>query len=82
MNSFYGPIPYHIRHLSSLRLLNLSYNLLTGEIPASFFGFGRVRLIDLGHNYFDTEIDGSKFGKCEFLEHLKLSSNSLHGHIP
>lgn len=60
----------------------MSHNLLTGEIPDGFFGFGRVRVIDLGINSFHTEVNGSKFGNCEFLEHLKLSSNSFRGRIP
>ncbi|XP_021762442.1 LRR receptor-like serine/threonine-protein kinase RPK2 [Chenopodium quinoa] len=81
-NNFSGRIPNEISNLTSfsLRLLNLSFNLLTGKVPGSLIGSGKIRVLDLSDNQLSGKINVGH--DCWFLTHLKLSNNFLVGNVP
>ncbi|XP_015694001.1 receptor kinase-like protein Xa21 [Oryza brachyantha] len=76
-----GTLSPAVGNLTSLRVLNLSYNWLHGEIPASL---GRLRLLgtlDLSFNTFSGDVPGN-LTSCTSLKNLLLGSNNLTGRIP
>ncbi|XP_074275149.1 LRR receptor-like serine/threonine-protein kinase RPK2 [Silene latifolia] len=77
-NNFSGRIPNLV--VSSVRVVNLSFNLLTGPIPEGLIGFGRVRVLDLSNNQLSGKINLGN-GDCLFLQHLKLSNNFIVGNV-
>lgn len=81
-NNFTGRIPNEIRNLtsSSLRLVNLSFNFLSGKIPGGLIGSGKIRVVDLSDNQLSGKINVGR--DCLLLRHLKLSNNFLVGDIP
>ncbi|GLT81582.1 hypothetical protein SLE2022_000250 [Rubroshorea leprosula] len=81
-NNFSGNIPSQISSLPSLRFLNLSYNSFSGHIPPNLIGNGKLRVIDLSNNLLSGRISLHNSTGCQFLTHLKLSSNSLDDNIP
>nr|XP_027101287.1 receptor-like protein 9a [Coffea arabica] len=70
-NNFYGPVPMCFRNLTSLRLLDLSNNILSGNIPAALI----TPLVHLEY----LSLSGNLFGDLEFLD---LSKNQLIGPLP
>ncbi|KAK3001883.1 hypothetical protein RJ639_020627 [Escallonia herrerae] len=75
-NGFSGPV--HSVNSSSLRLLNLSSNMLAGSLPSSL---GTCLIVDLSRNLLSDDISiMQSWG--ETLEVLELSSNKLTGSIP
>lgn len=81
-NNFSGKIPDEISYLLFLRVLDLAYNSLSGPIPENLIGFSRLEFVDLSFNQLSGEIRISPFNLCQFLTHLKLSSNFLVDKIP
>ncbi|KAL4364237.1 hypothetical protein GQ457_04G033720 [Hibiscus cannabinus] len=79
-NNFSGQIPVQISSLPSLTVLNLSFNSFSGSIPDKLIGSGGLKVVDLSNNLLSGRI--SVDGGCEFLTHLRLSSNFLTGNIP
>ncbi|MQL80235.1 hypothetical protein Taro_012693 [Colocasia esculenta] len=67
--------------LPHLRLLNLSRNRLTGEIPAGFLHLRRLRRLDLSGNLFSGRIP-QEVGRLPRLVNLRLEGNLLTGEIP
>ncbi|PSR98833.1 Leucine-rich repeat receptor-like protein [Actinidia chinensis var. chinensis] len=68
-------------HLSSAVGIDLSDNLLRGEIPVSLFGLHGLEYLNLSNNFLDGEIPTS-LNKMWSLRALDLSRNSLSGQIP
>lgn len=78
-----GKIPESIGLLRKLKVVNLSNNLLLGNVPSSVFGnLSELVVLDLSQNsYLVSEIP-SDVGKLERLEQLLLQSCGFHGQIP
>jgi Leucine-rich repeat (LRR) protein len=66
---------------SHLRLLNLSSNLLVGEMPEFSPEFTKLEVLDLSSNNFTGNIPVS-FGRFRALRVLSLTNNLLSGSIP
>ncbi|KAI9384032.1 hypothetical protein POPTR_012G005600v4 [Populus trichocarpa] len=66
---------------STLRILDLSNNSFTGEIPKEIGKLKAVQQLNLSHNSLTGHIQSS-FGMLTYLESLDLSSNLLTGRIP
>jgi Leucine-rich repeat (LRR) protein len=64
-----------------LSVLDLSYNLLSGEIPSRFVSDSPASLLylDLSHNNFSGSFSALDFGRCPNLTSLVLSNNALSG---
>ncbi|KAF2325661.1 hypothetical protein GH714_032371 [Hevea brasiliensis] len=67
----------------SLSVLDLSYNLLSGEIPPSFVADSPPSLkhLDLSHNNFSGNLSSLDFGRCSNLSLFSLSQNRLSGTV-
>ncbi|CAL4958212.1 unnamed protein product [Urochloa decumbens] len=76
-----GVLSCAIGNLSFLRTLDLSYNGLTGEIPASIGRLRRLRSLNLSHNAFSGEIP-SNISFCTSLTAMRLRVNQLRGSVP
>nr|XP_007145987.1 hypothetical protein PHAVU_006G003400g [Phaseolus vulgaris]ESW17981.1 hypothetical protein PHAVU_006G003400g [Phaseolus vulgaris] len=64
-----------------LRTLDLSFNNLSGEIPAQVFSLIQLQSLNLSRNHFTGKIS-REIGSMKNLESLDLSSNELYGEIP
>ncbi|KAL6131580.1 hypothetical protein ACLB2K_069954 [Fragaria x ananassa] len=81
-NKLSGEIPPQIMGLSSLSmLLNLSQNLLTGNLSVEVGKLNNIRTLDISGNNLTGEI-AETIGKCESLEFLYLQGNHFQGTIP
>ncbi|XP_074282126.1 receptor-like protein EIX2 [Silene latifolia] len=86
-NLLSGTIPKWLG-LSDIQVIDLSSNLLTGEISdgnnASFFltGISAVEVLDLSDNMLSGEIRFGKVQETSFLEIFSLRGNHFNGPIP
>jgi hypothetical protein len=64
-----------------LQLIDMSYNNLTGTIPASFSRFSNLILLELHSNSLSGEIPMSFFDKLTSLQLLNLGENRLSGKL-
>lgn len=80
-NRFNGSIPSSIGRLSGLRLLNLSYNSITGEIPKELDQLEELQELSLAGNQLSRGIPNS-LGNLLKLNQIDLSRNELVGRIP
>uniref|UniRef100_A0A1J3CI20 Probably inactive leucine-rich repeat receptor-like protein kinase n=1 Tax=Noccaea caerulescens TaxID=107243 RepID=A0A1J3CI20_NOCCA len=78
-NNFSGSIPRGF--LPNLYTLDLSNNILTGEIYNDIGFFSNLRVLDLGGNVL-TGLVPAYLGNLSRLEFLTLASNQLTGGIP
>ncbi|OAY39955.1 receptor-like protein EIX2 [Manihot esculenta] len=80
-NQFYGSMPENISQvMSSLQILSLSSNQLTGGIPASIVKLS-LNVLDLSKNNLAGSIPPN-IGNCSSLTVLDLQKNNLSGGIP
>ncbi|GAA0153989.1 hypothetical protein LIER_12095 [Lithospermum erythrorhizon] len=71
-----------LRNQSTLKMLDLSNNQMTGEIPNWLWSLGDVisfRYLNLSHNQFTALQEEPSIG---YLEYIDLHSNLLSGNIP
>ncbi|NXB24764.1 LRC32 protein, partial [Rhagologus leucostigma] len=68
---------WYISNLTSLRVLDLSGNMMTKLLAGTFRSSPRLRQLDLSNNYI-VEIQEGAFEPLEELEVLNLALNSLH----
>eukprot|EP00257_Ricinus_communis_P020571 XP_015579831.1 probable LRR receptor-like serine/threonine-protein kinase At3g47570 [Ricinus communis] len=80
-NQIYGGIPSSIGHLSSLTLLNLSYNSITDSIPHEIGQLQHLQFLGLAGNQFSGSIPDF-LGNLRKLNQMDLSRNGLVGAIP
>ncbi|XP_047313264.1 LRR receptor-like serine/threonine-protein kinase RPK2 [Impatiens glandulifera] len=81
-NSITGRIPEIVEgECSSLKLMDVSLNQLTGEIPLSLVNLVSLVAVNLSSNFIQGEIP-SNIGQLKALEILSLSGNNLTGSIP
>ncbi|XP_054817587.1 receptor-like protein EIX1 [Prosopis cineraria] len=69
------------RNLKLVRIIDLSANKLSGEIPVQLFKLAKLQSLNLSYNYLIGEIQ-KQIGEMKDLESLDFSHNSLHGNIP
>lgn len=78
-NQLSGPIQgLHHSTDSTLEILDLSINSLSGFIPEAFFQLSSLVYIDVSSNNFMGSIDLNRFGRLNALSVLDLSHNELH----
>ncbi|KAJ8769681.1 hypothetical protein K2173_005284 [Erythroxylum novogranatense] len=89
-NQFSGPIPLHGSHASELLLLppvplmeslDLSYNSLTGVLPANIGNLGSLKLLNVSNNNLLGQLP-IELSKLIYLQYLDLSGNKFQGKIP
>ncbi|KAM1133886.1 hypothetical protein ACFX19_043791 [Malus domestica] len=80
-NRIYGNIPSSISHLSSLTLLNVSYNSISGEIPPEISQLEELQMLGLAGNKMSGHIPNS-LGNLRKLNNIDLSGNYFVGRIP
>ncbi|EMS52179.1 LRR receptor-like serine/threonine-protein kinase RPK2 [Triticum urartu] len=81
-NRLAGGVPPELRHCSYLVKMDLSRNLLHGQVPSSILKeLKKLRFLSLAGNNFSGEIP-SGLGQLRSLRLLNLSSNSLSGVVP
>ncbi|XP_042519794.1 receptor-like protein kinase BRI1-like 3 [Macadamia integrifolia] len=80
-NKLPGDLGVGISSCNNLSTLDLSYNLLSGNIPAAFFAQSPPSLkhLDLSHNNLSGEFSVLEFGSCGNLTLLDFSHNVLSG---
>ncbi|WJX53382.1 non-specific serine/threonine protein kinase [Trifolium repens] len=80
-NRFNGSIPSSIGRLSGLKLLNLSYNSISGEVPKELGQLEELEELYLDGNKISGSIPNS-LGNLLKLNNIDLSRNELVGKIP
>ncbi|XP_023734051.1 receptor-like protein EIX2 [Lactuca sativa] len=89
-NLFHGKFPLFLRNLSSLQVLDLSFNELNSSIPFVNYiqdtGICHLKWLDLSHNSMEGRFTGpsTNVSECALfaLETLNLNDNQLVGEIP
>lgn len=76
-----GSIPPVLSNLTSLHIVDLSWNAFTGEIPSELSNLANLLAIDLSNNNLTGVVPGS-FSELSQLQFLNLGNNCLTGEIP
>ncbi|CAH9117869.1 unnamed protein product [Cuscuta europaea] len=79
LNRFSQRIPDSLSNLKNLKILNLSHNILSGQL-GDFSGLGNLREMDLSHNNLTGDLPSSVRGLTS-LTSLFLQNNSLTGSV-
>ncbi|KAK4275549.1 hypothetical protein QN277_018609 [Acacia crassicarpa] len=69
------------KNLRLLRIIDLSANKLSGEIPVQLFKLTKLNSLNLSNNHLIGDIP-NQIGELKDLESLDFSNNHLHGNIP
>ncbi|WVZ49388.1 hypothetical protein U9M48_000754 [Paspalum notatum var. saurae] len=78
-----GPIPSTIGNLTSLQIIRLSRNSLSGEIPAGLLlNMHNLQKFYLARNGLTGHIPPYLFNNTASLQYINLGNNSLSGSIP
>ncbi|ONI12408.1 hypothetical protein PRUPE_4G162900 [Prunus persica] len=81
-NSLYGSLKTQFfLSLNRLEFLDLSYNLLSGELPFSLSS-SNIRTVDLSSNHFQGAISSSFFQRASNLTSFNVSNNTFTGYAP
>ncbi|XP_062153162.1 receptor-like protein EIX2 [Alnus glutinosa] len=84
-NSFRGSLsPFVCEQndiMRDLQFLDLSKNLLSGEVPDCWMNYSQLIVLNLGSNNLTGNIPSS-LGSLSMLEFLTLNKNNLSGHLP
>jgi Leucine-rich repeat (LRR) protein len=84
-NSFRGSLsPFVCEQndiMRDLLFLDLSKNLLSGEVPDCWMNYSQLMVLNLGSNNLTGNIPSS-LGSLFMLEFLTLNKNNLFGHLP
>lgn len=81
-NNLNGSIPLEtFSFLSSLTLLNLTYNSFWGALPTEIGELTNIYFLDISHNQFSGEIPET-IADCTSLEYIYMQDNSFQGEIP
>ncbi|XP_071926108.1 receptor-like protein 14 [Coffea arabica] len=81
-NNFYGPVPMCFRNLTSLRLLDLSNNILSGNIPAALITpLVHLEYLSLSGNLFGGSFSFSSLGNHSKLQGFKLGPLNNDSHV-
>ncbi|KAL8233489.1 hypothetical protein R6Q59_019589 [Mikania micrantha] len=76
-----GPFPIGIKNCTSLQVLDLSGNRLTGQIPSNIADLPYLTTLDLSNNNLSGSIPPS-IANLVFINVLRLNNNKLTGQIP
>ncbi|XP_004296174.1 PREDICTED: tyrosine-sulfated glycopeptide receptor 1-like [Fragaria vesca subsp. vesca] len=68
--------------LTRLEVLDLSFNLLSGELPGSLSSSNNIRMVDLSSNQFHGAIPSSFFQQAKNLSRFNVTNNHFTGYIP
>ncbi|KAF8676354.1 hypothetical protein HU200_047055 [Digitaria exilis] len=77
-NGINGTLPKNLENMTSLNILYLDSNKLTGQIPQLPIN---LYSLDISRNYFSGPLP-QKIGDMHLLESLDISGNNLYGQIP
>uniref|UniRef100_A0A2N9EUU9 Leucine-rich repeat-containing N-terminal plant-type domain-containing protein n=1 Tax=Fagus sylvatica TaxID=28930 RepID=A0A2N9EUU9_FAGSY len=80
-NGFQGPIPIHLRNMTSLRHLDLSHNDFNSSIPNWLYNFSHLEFLNLRVNQLQGTIS-SAIGNLTSAISIDLTSNELGGKVP
>ncbi|PRQ42832.1 putative leucine-rich repeat-containing, plant-type, leucine-rich repeat domain, L [Rosa chinensis] len=72
----------HWGNLTNLLLLDLSYNMLSGNIPSALFSLPLLGRVDLSNNQFSGHFSEISNLSSYSVKYLDLSRNNLEGPIP
>ncbi|XP_059302963.1 tyrosine-sulfated glycopeptide receptor 1 [Lycium ferocissimum] len=82
-NRFLGPLPDgFFESFSSLQIIDLSYNRLSGRLPISDRLPSPIQTVNLSSNHFNGTIPSSFLESAINLESFDISNNSFSGSIP
>ncbi|OIT05203.1 PREDICTED: tyrosine-sulfated glycopeptide receptor 1 [Nicotiana attenuata] len=82
-NRFFGPLPDgFFESFSSLQIIDLSYNRLSGQLPLSDRLPSPIQLLNLSSNHFNGTIRSSFLELAINLVSFDISNNSFSGQIP
>lgn len=77
----WGPLPGSIGSLSSLEIVNMSSNYLSGGIPVQLLQLKNLQTLILDHNNFTGEVPGW-LSSLPLLTVVSLKNNRLSGFLP
>ncbi|XP_027096175.1 uncharacterized protein [Coffea arabica] len=81
-NNFYGPVPMCFRNLTSLRVLDLSNNILSGNIPVALItSLVHLEYLSLSGNLFGGSFSFNSLGNHSKLQGFELGPLNNDSHV-